>query len=57
MHGFERGVTLNLFCRVYIGSATATTHQEKGIKHLSRTPRGELYYQLHPAKGTSMTKM
>ena len=47
------GLTLDVDLH-YVGSVTATTHQEKGIKHLGRTPRGELYYQLHTAKGTSV---
>ena len=34
----------------YIGSVTATTHQENDIITLE-------YYQLHTAKGTSVTKM
>ena len=29
----------------------------KGIITLESNPRGELYYQLHTAKGTSVTKM
>ena len=53
--GIYGGLTLDVD-RGYIGSVAATTHQEKGIKHLSRTPCGELYYQLHMAKGTRVTK-
>ena len=43
--------------RHYIESVTATTHQEKGIITLESNPSRELYYQLHTAKGTSVTNI
>ena len=43
------GLTLDVD-RHYIGSVTATAHQEKGILTLELNP------QLHTAKGTSVTK-
>ena len=50
------GLTLDVD-RHYIGRVPATTHQEKGIITLQSNPSRELYYQLHTAKGTSVTKM
>ena len=48
-----RGLTLNVYLH-YIGSVTATTHQENGIITLELNPSRKLYYQVHTAKGTSV---